>query len=362
MLASRSAVECAVPVVPMPGEKPLAARVGVIGHRGAPAWQPEHTLASYARAIADGADFIEPDLVMSRDGVLVVRHENEIGATTDVAARAEFATRRTTRHIDGVAVSGWFTEDFTLAELKTLRARERLPQLRGTAWDGQFQIPTLDELIDFVAAESAACGRLIGVVPEIKHGTWFRQLGLPMEDALLTTLAAHAHTRAAPVEIQSFEVANLRYLRERLGSARANIRLLQLLDAPSMQPWDVAAAGGTLDYARMMTARGLREVAAYADAIGPDLREVVPWNADGTLARPSRLVPDAHAAGLEVHPWTFRPENQFLPPAWWPGGDPCARNPAGLLAQIDACLDAGIDAFFTDDPACGRSAVDARER
>ncbi|MGN6704878.1 MAG: glycerophosphodiester phosphodiesterase [Rhodanobacter sp.] len=361
MLASRSAAECAVPAAPLPREKPLAARVGVIGHRGAPAWQPEHTLASYARAIADGADFIEPDLVMSCDGVLMVRHENEIGGTTDVAERREFAARRATRHVDGVAVTGWFTEDFTLAELKTLRARERLPQWRSTAHDGRWPIVTLQEVIDFAAAESAACGRRIGLVPEIKHGTHFRALGLPMEDLLLATLAGHAYTRTATVEIQSFEIGNLRYLRDQIGAAHPNIRLLQLLDAPPAQPYDMAVAGGTLDYARMMTAEGLREVAGYADAIGPELRAIIPWNADGHLDPPTRLVSDAHAVGLEVHPWTFRPENAFLAPVFR-HGDPQAANRAGLVAQIGAYLDAGIDAFFTDDSASGRQAVDARGR
>ncbi|WP_449422109.1 glycerophosphodiester phosphodiesterase [Rhodanobacter lindaniclasticus] len=344
----------------MSREKPLAARVGVIGHRGAPVWRPEHTLASYARAIADGADFIEPDLVMSRDGVLVVRHENEIGTTTDVAEHPGFAARRTTRTVDGQAVTGWFSEDFTLAELKTLRARERLPQLRGTACDGEFPIATLEEVIDFVATESAACGRLIGIVPELKHGTHFRQRGLPMEDALLATLMAHAYTRTAPVEIQSFEIGNLRYLRQQLGDCHPDIRLLQLLDAPTAQPYDVVVAGGTLDYARMMTGEGLRDVASYADAIGPDLRAVIPWNADGSLGLPTRLVHDAHAVGLEVHPWTFRPENQFLAGVFRQGDDPRTLNRSGLVAQIRAYLDAGIDAFFTDDPASGRQALDAR--
>ncbi|HET6431506.1 glycerophosphodiester phosphodiesterase family protein, partial [Dyella sp.] len=247
----------------------------------------------------------------------------------------------------------------TLAELKTLRARERLPQLRGTAHDGQLPIATLEEVIELAAAESAACGRLIGIVPEIKHGTHFRALGLPLEDLLLATLAGHAHTRTATVEIQSFEIGNLRYLRERLGTAHPNIRLLQLLDVPPAQPYDVVAAGGTLDYARMMTADGLREVAGYADAIGPELRAVIPWNADGRLDPPTRLVHDAHAVGLEVHPWTFRPENTFLAPVFRRGDDPHARHRAGLVAQIGAYLDAGIDAFFTDDPASGRQAVDA---
>ncbi|TAL89859.1 MAG: glycerophosphodiester phosphodiesterase, partial [Rhodanobacter sp.] len=195
-----------VPVTHSHREKPRASQVLVIGHRGAPAWRPEHTLASYARAIVDGADFIEPDLVMTRDGVLVARHENEIGGTTDVASHRGFASRKATKIIDGNAVSGWFTEDFTLAELKTLRARERLPRLRGTQHDGEFQIVTLQEIIDFVAAESTLAGRPLGLIPEIKHGTYFQTIGLPMEDRLLATLAAHAYTRTAPVEIQSFEI------------------------------------------------------------------------------------------------------------------------------------------------------------
>jgi glycerophosphoryl diester phosphodiesterase len=346
-------------------EKPIARKVLVIGHRGASALRPEHTLASYAKAIADGADFIEPDLVMTRDGVMVARHENEIGGTTDVAAHPEFAARKTTRTVDGHAETGWFTEDFTLAELKTLRARERLPAIRSTAYDGQFQIPTLDEIIDFVAAESAARGRVVGIIPEIKHGTYFQRLGLPMEDALLATLAAHAYTRSAPVEIQSFETANLKYLRGKLGGAQArqqhpNIRLLQLLDDPPLQPYDVAAAGGQLTYAAMMTPAGLRDIARYADAIGPNYHAIIPYRADGWLGRPTALVHDAHAAGLELHPYTFRPENQFLARDFWHGDDPKTFSEAGAIAEIRVYLDAGIDAFFTDDPALGRKALEGR--
>lgn len=341
-------------------ERPLAPKVLVIGHRGEPARRPEHTLASYGLAIADGADFIEPDLVMSRDGVMVARHENEIGGTTDVADHPEFATRKTHKTIDGHAVRGWFTEDFSLAELKTLRARERLPQLRGTAYDGDFQIVTLDEIIDFVAAESAVVGYPVGIIPEIKHGTYFQKLGLPMEDKLLATLAAHSYTRTAPVEIQSFEVGNLQYLRGKLGHAHANIRLLQLIDDPDVQPYDVVAAGRKLSYAQMMTPAGLRDIARYTDAIGPSIEAIIPRTADGHLGQPTTLVRDAHAVGLELHPYTFRPENQFLAKNFWRGDDPRTFNEAGLVAQIDAYLDAGIDAFFTDDAAIGRRAVDAR--
>jgi glycerophosphoryl diester phosphodiesterase len=342
-------------------EKPLAHKVLVIGHRGAAGLRPEHTLASYARAVADGADFIEPDLVMTKDGVLVARHENEIGSTTDIAAHPEFAARRTRKTVDGEQVDGWFSEDFTLAELKTLRARERLPQLRSTQYDGDFQVATLDEIIDFVAAESATRGRVIGIIPEIKHGTYFQKLGLPMEDKLLATLAAHRYTRSAPVEIQSFETANLKYLHGRIADGvHANIRLLQLLDDGDKQPYDVLAAGGPLTYAQMMTPAGLKQIATYADAIGPNAREIIPLTADRVLGMPTRLVHDAHAAGLEVHTYTFRPENQFLPINLWQGVDPRHRSDDGAIAEIRAYLDAGIDAFFTDDPALGRHAVDGR--
>lgn len=341
-------------------EKPIAARVLVIGHRGASALRPEHTLAAYARAIADGADFIEPDLVMTRDGVMVARHENAIGGTTDVASHPEFAARETTRVIDGHSVTSWFTEDFTLAELKTLRARERLPELRSTAYDGRFQIVTLDEIIDFTAAESAALGRPIGLIPEIKHSSYFRSIGLPMEDQLLATLAAHAYTRNAPVEIQSFEIGNLKYLHDKLGENHPNIRLLQLIDEPDVHPGDVLAAGGRLTYAQMITPAGLSQIARYADAIGPDYHAIIPYDADGRLGHATALVHDAHAAGLEVHPYTFRPENTFLAKNFWQGSDPKTFHAAGMISEIDVYLDAGIDAFFTDDPAAGRRAVDAR--
>ena len=341
-------------------ELPLAARVQVIAHRGASARFPEHTLAAYAQAARDGADFIEPDLVMTRDGVLVARHENEIGRTTDVAAHAEFAARRTRKTVDGQTSVGWFCEDFTLAELQTLRARERLSGLRGTTHDGQFAIPTLVQIIAQAARDAAARGRVLGIMPELKHGSYFRGIGLAMEDVLLDALDEHAYTRRAPVAIQSFEIGNLRYLRTRLDPGRGHIRLLQLLDAPTAQPWDVVAAGGTLDYAQMMLPSGLREIATYADAIGPERRAVVPLDADGAFAAPTSLVRDAHAAGLEVYVYTFRPENHFLPRKLWLGSDPATVNVAGAIADMRAALDAGSDALFTDAPALGRAAVDQR--
>ena len=341
-------------------EKPIAAKVLVIGHRGASALRPEHTLASYAKAIADGADYVEPDLVMTKDGVPVARHENEISGTTDVANHPEFASRKTTKTIDGHGVTGWFTEDFTLAELKTLRARERLPEYRSTQYDGDFQVPSFEEIIDFVATEAATRGRVIGIIPEIKHGTYFQKIGLPMEDRVLAIIAAHHYTQHAPVEIQSFEIANLRYLREKLGKSHPNVRLLQLIDDPHEQPFDVVAAGGKLNYGDMMKPTGLREISGYADAIGPNIREIIPLKADGTLGTPTSLVHDAHAAGLELHPYTFRPENHFQAKNFWQGSDPKTFNEAGSIAEIRAYLAAGIDAFFTDDPAIGRNAVDGR--
>jgi glycerophosphoryl diester phosphodiesterase len=309
-------------------------------------------------AIEDGADFVEPDLVSTKDGVLVIRHENEIGGTTDVAAHPEFASRRATKTVDGVQITGWFTEDFTLAELKTLRARERLADIRkaNTAYDGRFAVPTFDEMIEFVAAESSARGRVVGIIPEIKHATYFRGVGLPMEDKVLATLAAHAYTRTAPVEIQSFETGNLKYLRGKLGKAHPNIRLLQLMDAADEHPADDA---GTT-YGAMMTPAGLRAIAAYADAIGPSTRSIIPLDKDGKLAPVSPLVHDAHAAGLEVHPYTFRPENHFLAADFRDGAGDAARNEAGSVKEIRAYLATGIDAFFTDDPALGRKALDGR--
>lgn len=331
--------------------------VSVYAHRGASALLPEHTLAAYAQAIGDGADYIEPDLVMTRDGVMVARHENEIGGTTDVAARPEFASRKTRKVIDGQTIDGWFTEDFTLEELKTLRARERLPELRGTAFDGQFRIVTLDEIIEFLVQQARRSGRGTGLAPEIKHGSYFRSIGLPMEERLIDTLRGNAHTNVAPILVQSFETANLRQLRARIGGKPSNIRLLQLLDEAPLMPADVALAGGSLTYAQMMTPAGLREIAGYADAIGAERSALLPLDARGELGVPSTVIADAHAVGLSVVAYTFRPENPFLPSALRQGGVN-ARNPEGSVAEIRAYLRAGIDAFFTDDPALGRRAVD----
>ena len=338
-------------------------RVEVFGHRGACAWFPEHTLASYARAVADGADYVEPDLVPTKDGALVARHEPDITETTDVSAHPEFAGRRTTKVIDGESFTGWFTTDFTLAELKTLRCRERLPSVRpqSAAYDGAFQIVTFEEYLDFIAAESAARGRLIGLVPEIKHSTWFASQGLPMEDRFLSILNSHAYARRAPVEIQSFETANLHALRRRIGRP-ANVRLMQLTGEPGQLPADVAAAGGRQTWAEITSAAGLREVATYADVIAPNDRLIIPTDAAGRLSAPTPLVADAHAAGLLVRTWTLRPENQFLAVDFRNAAGPNARNPAGSIAEMQRYIAAGVDGFFTDDPGLGRQAVAAAAR
>jgi glycerophosphoryl diester phosphodiesterase len=335
------------------------ARPLVFGHRGCSALRPEHTLGSYAKAIQDGADFIEPDLVITRDGVLVARHENNIAETTDIARHPEFASRKTTKTIDGEAQTGWFVEDFTLLELKTLRAIERLGKLRpeSSTYDGQFQILTFEEIIDFTAAESAARGRTVGLVPELKHSTYFTGVGMPLEDRFLAVLAAHEYTRRAPVEIQSFEVANLRYLRRKLGRP-ANVRLMQLVGDNAQIPADVVATGGTLSFGAMTTAAGLREMATYADVVAPQVRGVIPLGPDGRLGKPSAIVADAHAASLLIRVWTFRPENHFLAADFKNGDGDGARNPMGSVAEIRRYLAAGIDGFFTDDPALGRLAVD----
>lgn len=333
-------------------------KVEVFGHRGASALRPEHTLAAYTRAIADGADFIEPDLVISKDGVLIARHEPNIADTTDVAKHPEFAGRRTTKLIDGKPQEGWFTEDFTLAELKTLRAIERLPQLRpaNTAFDGQFGLVTWAEMVDFAAAEAKARGRMIGLVPELKHSTYFRSIGKPLEEAFLPTLR-HSYLRRAPLVIQSFETANLKAVRAAIRRPR-NVRLMQLID-PSSRPADVVAAGGDLTSAAMMTPDGLTTIAAYADIVAPDTRSIIPLDAQKRLAQPTALVANARAAGLQLMCYTFRPENYFLPADLQDGKGPAARNEAGSISEMRAYVAAGIDGLFTDDPALARRAVGA---
>jgi len=295
----------------------------VFAHRGASGYRPEHTLAGYRLAIEQGADAIEPDLVMTEDGKLVARHENDITRTTDVAQHPEFADRRTTKTIDGVRLTGWFTEDFTLDELRTLRVVERLPDVRpdNTRFDGRFRIPTFAEVLRLARDASRETGRRITVLPEIKHPSYFDSIGLSPEEPVLRTLRRSGLDRAdAPVVIQSFEVGNLREL-----DAVTDIPLMQL----------VTEVGGPVDrpgsrYVDMVTAAGLQHIAAYADWVAPGKSMVLAGPPE--QGRVTGLVADAHAAGLDVAVWTLRTED----------GD--------VAAEADALLDAGADALFTDEP------------
>jgi len=327
----------------------------VIGHRGASGYVPEHTLTSYFIAIQQGADYAEPDLVMTKDGVLVARHENEIGGTTNVADHPEFAARRTKKSIDGLELEGWFTEDFTLAELKTLRARERIPDIRpaNTRFNDQFEIPTFDEILGMIRGleivrkaalkanltrsprTSAFMSHSIGVYPETKHPSYFDSIGLSMDRALLQTLARHGYKgRNAPVFIQSFEVANLKRMRR-----KTTLPMVQLIEATG-NPFNDPRT-----YAELITPKGLKEIATYANAIGPNKSLIIPRDAANTLGKPTSLVRDAHKAGLAVHPWTFRAEKHFLP-----------AN-LDLAGELAAYLATGIDGFFTDHPDIGTRAL-----
>ena len=341
--ASLAALAPAAAAGPSPG--PAADRVLVIGHRGASGYRPEHTLASYELAARMGADFIEPDLVVTADGVLVTRHEPEIGGTTDVADHPEFAARRTTKTVDGTALTGWFAEDFTLAELKTLRAQERIPDVRqeNTIYDGRFEVPTFAEVLELRERLSDELGREIGVYPETKHPTYFAAQGRPLEPALVAALEEAGLNRAdAPVFVQSFETTNLRALAEQL-----EVPLVQLLSATGA-PADLVAAGDPRTYADLVTDAGLADVAGYAAGIGPDKNQVIARNPDGSLAAPTGLVERAHAAGLLVHPYTFRNENQFLPDELRSGPDPAAYGDP--FAEYAAFLAAGVDGVFSDNP------------
>lgn len=312
----------------------------VIAHRGASGERPEHTRAAYDLAIEQGADFIEPDLVMSKDGQLVVRHENEIGGTTNIADRPEFAARRTTKILDGVLTTGWFTEDFTLAELRTLRARERLPALRpgNTAWADE-TILTFQEVIDIARFASARTGRVIGVAPELKHPSYFEQAGVPMEPAFVEALRANDLMSAgSPIMIQCFEIDCLRSLNQQTDAP-----LLQLM-SPSGGPADHPE----MTYAAMATPEGLAGIATYADAVGVETALIIPRTPAGAAGTPTTLVEDAHAAGLKVVVWTFRAEDIFVPVDYH--GD--------LPGWIRRFYDLGVDAVFSDFPGV---AVQARD-
>lgn len=315
----------------------------IIAHRGASAERPEHTLAAYERAIDQGADYIEPDLVATKDLVLVSRHENELSGTTDVASREEFEDRRREKTIDGRLVAGWFAEDFTLAELRTLRAKERIPSLRpaNARFDGLYQVPTLADIVTLVRAKEAETGRRIGLYPELKHPTFLLQNeGIDLVDLLLRDFRQLGITPADPVFIQSFEVGPLQRFKQRGGG----FRLVQLA-APGEGPADEPA----MRYAEMVTPTGLAEVAKYADAVGAHIALVL--NPDGT---PTPLVADARAAGLAVHAWTVRPENEFLPARLRAGDDPRGRG-CGDVTLAGMLKAAGVAAVFTDGPLEGRS-------
>ena len=322
----------------------------VIGHRGAAGYRPEHTLASYELAARMGADYLEPDLVSTRDHVLVARHENEIGETTDVASRPQYLARKTTKVIDGDTLTGWFTEDFTLAELKTLRAKERLPAVRpeNTRYDGQFEIPTFAEVLTLRERLSKELHRVIGVYPETKHPTYFRSIGLDLETPLVHQVRGAALDKTiAPIFIQSFELTNLVDLRQHFG---VNARLI-FLTAASGAPYDLASIGDPATYADLTTAAGLRSLSGIVNGIGPDKSQIIPRNVNGTLAEPTSLVADAHDVGLKVHAYTFRAENTYLPVECRVGTDATAYGWA--IDEQLRFLRTGIDGLFTDQADIG---------
>ncbi|MDH4415964.1 glycerophosphodiester phosphodiesterase [Acidovorax sp. HMWF029] len=354
------------------GDKPL-----VIGHRGASGYLPEHTLESYKRAVELGADFIEPDLVATKDGVLIARHEPNITGTTDVSTRAEFASRKTKKMVDGVEDEGWFASDFTLAEIKTLRAIQPMAE-RDQSHNGKYQIPTLEEVLDLAKSEGTKAGRTVGVYPETKHPTYHVNLGLQLEDRLLAVLAKYGYTsKTSPVIVQSFEVSNLKYLR-----TKTQIRLVQLVDAddvnpdgtmslvaPYDKPYDFAVAGDKRTFASLLTPAGLKEVKTYADGIGPWKPYLIPskqvdankdgkpddLNGDGKIDDRDRVmmpatdvVKNAHAEGLMVHPYTFRSEARRLASDY--KGDP--------KAEYKLFYNLGVDGVFSDFPDTAKAARD----
>jgi glycerophosphoryl diester phosphodiesterase len=318
----------------------------VIGHRGSSGYRPEHTFGSYQFALDIGADVVEQDLVPTKDGHLVVRHEPEIGGTTDVASHPEFAGRKTTKTIDGIATTGWFTEDFTLAELKTLRAVERLPAVRqrNTIYDGRWEIPTFEEVLKWADEQGRKRGKAVWLHTETKHPTYFRSIGLGLEEPLYKLLRKYGrHTAHAPQFLQSFEPSSLQRLKK-LGVAAPKVALL---DAATTRPYDFVAAGDPRTVADLVTPAGLKWLAGFAQGIGPTLLLIIPRDAAGKLTTPTTLVADAHAAGLILHPYTMRNENQFLPADFRTGTDPNAYGDA--FGAFKVYFEQGIDGIFSDN-------------
>ncbi|MCJ1679556.1 glycerophosphodiester phosphodiesterase [Streptomyces sp. APSN-46.1] len=327
----------------------------VIGHRGASGYRPEHTLGSYQLALDLGADVVEQDLVPTKDGHLVCRHENEIGGTTDVADHPGFASRRTTKSIDGVSVTGWFTEDFTLAELKTLRAKERIPALRqrNTLYDGRWAVPTFEEVLRWADREGKRRGKRVWLHVETKHPSYFRGLGLGLEEPLARLLRRYGRDgRTAAVFLQSFEPSSVQRLSRLVSAPR-----VVLLSAANTRPWDFELAKDPRTVADLVKPEGLKWIAGFAQGIGPTLDLIVPRDAAGKLGTPTTLVKDAHARGLVLHPYTARNENNFLPAEFRKGTDPAGYGDA--FGAFRTYFELGIDGIFTDNPDTGLLAAEA---
>ncbi|MEU9164050.1 glycerophosphodiester phosphodiesterase [Streptomyces sp. NPDC048424] len=327
----------------------------VIGHRGASGYRPEHTLGSYQLALDLGADVVEQDLVPTKDGHLVCRHENEIGGTTDVADHPGFAARRTTKSVDGVSVTGWFTEDFTLAELKTLRAKERIPAVRqrNTLYDGQWAVPTFEEVLRWADREGKRRGKRVWLHVETKHPSYFRGLGLGLEEPLAKLLRRYGRDRRdSAVFLQSFEPSSIQRLSRLVSAPR-----VVLLSAANTRPWDFEQAKDPRTVADLVKPEGLKWISGFAQGIGPTMDLILPRTADGRLGTPTTLVKDAHARGLVLHPYTARNENSFLPAEYRKGTDPAAYGDA--LAAFRTYFEQGIDGIFTDNPDTGLLAAEA---
>ena len=329
----------------------------IIGHRGASALRPEHTLASYQKAIEDGADFIEPDLVPTKDGYLIARHENDITTTTNVSELPQFKDRKTTKIIDGESHTGWFTEDFTLSEIKQLKARERIPEIRAqnTQFNDQYEIPTLEEIIALAQKQYEKTGKIVGLYIETKHPTYFQNANLALEDRLLNTLSQHEYTRdIAPIYLQSFEVSNLKYMHDKLhqNPTLKHVQFIQLYGEKDEAPADFIAKKINKTYADLATPAGLKQVASYAQGIGPSKNYIIDQTGTAT-----HFVQDAHAQHLKIHPYSLRPENKFLIKSLRCSNVEKERCESGALKEYQLFFEAGVDGVFTDDPGLGRQAA-----